>query len=156
MEHSLTPWWWLRGIKKIYHFRMFSRVVPSEPCRSVQGCLAGWGFITAESVFPHVGWSPLLVSLEALHLSLLPHLLNFTKQGDWALTLAFILSGVVSPFVGCRHDFSQIGGQSDPMMQGAQWCCLHKDQGLECVNFMALLLVGTLFCSLAGLSLYCR
>lgn len=53
--------------------------------------------------FPHVGWSPLLVSLEALHLSLLPHLLNFAKQGDWALTLAFILSGLVSPFVGCRQ-----------------------------------------------------
>lgn len=48
-------------------------------------------------------WSPLLVSLEALHLSLLPHLLNFTKQGDWALTLVFILSGLVSPFVGCRQ-----------------------------------------------------
>ena len=30
-------------------------------------------------------------------------LLNFTKQGDWALTLAFILSGLVSPFVGCRQ-----------------------------------------------------
>lgn len=156
MEHSLTVWWWLTGIKKVYHFRMFSRVVPSEPCRSVEGCLAGWGFITAESVFPRVGWSPLLVTLEALHFSLLPHLLNFTKQGDWALTLAFILSGLVSPFVGCRQWLLPNRRAEWSRMQGAQWCRLHKDQGLECVNFMALLLIGTLFCSLAGLSLYCR
>ena len=101
MEHSLTPWWWLRGIMEIYHFRMFSRVVPSDPHWSVEGCLAGWGFITAESFFSC--WSPLLVSLEALRLSLLAHLLNFTKWGDWALTLAFILSGLVSPFVWCRQ-----------------------------------------------------
>lgn len=91
-----------RGIMEIYHFRMFSRVVPSDPPLKCGG-LFGWMRFHHCWVCFFSCWSPLLVSLEALHLSLLPHLLNFTKQGDWALTLVFILSGLVSPFVGCRQ-----------------------------------------------------
>lgn len=58
-------------------------------------------------------WSPLLVSLEALRLSLRPHLLNFTKWGDWEWLWHSSSLAWAPHLLGVDSDFSQIGEQSD-------------------------------------------
>lgn len=80
LEHSLTLSKWLRGIMEIYHFRMFSRVVPSDLLKC--GGLFGWmRFHHCWSLFFLMLVPSLLIRLEALHLSLLPHFAKFYKAG---------------------------------------------------------------------------
>lgn len=108
LSKQRTPWWWLRDIIKLYHFKMFSRVVPSD---CIDLLRADWldELPSLPSLFFLLLVSSLVVSSEVLHLSLLPHLLNFMKKGDWILTLPFTLcdecalSGLVSPFVVRRQ-----------------------------------------------------
>ena len=93
------------------HFRMFSRVVPSDPHWSVDGCLAGWGFIML-SLFSHVG--PLSLSAWKHSASLYLLICSILQSGEIEPWLWHSSSLAWSPhLLGIDSDFSQIGEQSE-------------------------------------------
>lgn len=99
--NSLTPWWWLRGIMEIYHFRTFSSVVPSDPIEVLR---AVWldEVSSLQSLF-FLMLVPSPCQLRSTPPLFTSSFAKFYKAGRLRMTLAFILSGLVSPFVGCRQ-----------------------------------------------------
>lgn len=118
--------WWMRTIRKVNHFKMFSGMASSDSSRC-WGLFAEWAFLIVEPIFsflyflffifPGVDFFShfdLLLGgqLRSSPPSSRPHLLNFVKKRGKILTP---LSGPVSSFVPCgRWHLPGRAGESEP------------------------------------------